>query len=336
MKYDLTDNELLKVCELISANLGLHFPVERWAMLGRNLSLAAHEFGFQSTNGFIPWLLTSELNKNQINILASYLTVTETYFWREPQVFTALTDHILPELIRSKKKGDKSIRIWSAGCSTGEEAYSLAITLHKTIPKIKDWNISILATDINPKALEKARAGTYGPWSFRNTPDWIRTGYFHHHEDRKYEIIPEVKKIVTFSCHNLTGDDIFSDIENKMDIIFCRNVLMYFTPGWINRISKNLYHSLSEYGWLVVASSELSSQVFPQFTAVNFPGAVLYTKAKNRVEKSHFNISTPSIIQPLQPSSTLQPVHPITPSPHLPITPSPLLPVSQSTIIQPQ
>lgn len=280
MNRNLTDSELSQVCEVIAARVGLHFPVERWAILGRNLALAAREFGFQNMNGFIQWLLSSELNTDQIKILASHLTISETYFLREPQVFTALTDFVLPELIKSKKKKDRSIRIWSAGCSTGEEPYSLAIALHKTIPEIKDWNISILASDINSKALDKAATGIYGPWSFRNTPEWFKTRYFQDHGDRRFEIIPEIKNMVTFYSRNLIDDNIFYAISNKMDIIFCRNVLMYFTSDWVNKISQNLFQSLSEDGWFVVSSSELSSHVFPMYAPVNFQGAVLYRKTR--------------------------------------------------------
>jgi len=298
MNRNLTDSELSQVCEVIAARIGLHFPVERWAILGRNLALAAKEFGFQNMNGFIQWLLSSELNKDQIKILASHLTISETYFLREPKVFIALTDFVLPELIKSKKKRDRSIRIWSAGCSTGEEPYSLAIALHKTIPEIKDWNISILATDINSKALDKAATGIYGPWSFRNTPDWLKTRYFHDIGDRRFEIIPEIKNMVTFYPRSLIDDNIFSAIANKMDIIFCRNVLMYFTSDWVNKISQNLFQSLSEDGWFVVSSSELSSHVFPMYTPVNFPGAVLYRKTKKEYIQP-FDFSSIQILEPL-------------------------------------
>ena len=170
MNRKLTDDELSMVCEVIASRMGLRFPVERWIMLRRNLVLAARELGFQNMDRFIQWLLSSPINKTQMEILAAHLTISETYFWRESKVFTALTDFILPELIKSKKKGEKSIRIWSAGCSTGEEPYSIAIALHKTIQKIEDLNITILATDINPRALDKAIAGFYGAWSFRNSP----------------------------------------------------------------------------------------------------------------------------------------------------------------------
>ncbi|MCU0474038.1 MAG: hypothetical protein MUC93_11870 [Bacteroidales bacterium] len=299
MNRNLTDSELVQVCEVIAARIGLHFPVERWAILGRNLALAAREFGFQNMNEFIQWLLSSKLNKDQIKILASHLTISETYFLREPQVFTALSDFVLPELIKSKKKRDRSIRIWSAGCSTGEEPYSIAIALHKTIPEIKDWNISILATDINSKALDKAATGIYGPWSFRNTPDWFKTRYFHDLGDRRFEIIPEIKNMVTFYPRSLIDDNIFSAIANKMDIIFCRNVLMYFTSDWVSKISQNMFQSLSEDGWFVVSSSELSAHVFPMYTPVNFPGAVLYRKTKKEYIQP-FDFSLIEIQEPLK------------------------------------
>jgi len=297
MNRKLTDIELSMVCEVIASRMGLYFPVERWIMLRRNLVLAARELGFQNINGFIQWLLSSELNKDQIMILASHLTISETYFWREPQVFTALTDFILPELIKSKKKGEKSIRIWSAGCSTGEEPYSIAIALQKTIQKIEDWNITILATDINPKALSKAVSGIYGTYSFRNSPAWLKSRYFRNKEDRQFEIIPEIKQMVTFTCLSLVEMSAISN-DSTMDIIFCRNVLMYFTSEWVTKISQNLFKTLSEDGWFVVSSSELSSYVFPQFTPVNFPGAILYRKGKNG-SKYSCNIPSDEIPEPL-------------------------------------
>ena len=288
MNHNLSDIEFSMVREVIASRLKLHFPIEVWNILRQRLGSAAAEFGFKDMNGFIDWLLSSELNKDQLKILISHLTISETYFWREPQVFTALTDYVLPGLIRLKKAEEKSIRIWSAGCSTGEEPYSIAIALHKTIPKITDWNISILATDINQKAIEKAETGVYGPWSFRNTPEWLRSRYFHHLEDRKDEIIPEIKKMVTFSTFNLSQENFLSTIckNQKMDIIFCRNVLMYFTDAWVSKISQNLFNSLTEGGWLIVSSYELSSNMFPQFTPVNFPGAVLYHKGKEEFSTS--------------------------------------------------
>ena len=146
----------------------------------------------------------------------------------------------------------------------------------------ENWNISILASDINSKALSKAKEGKYGPWSFRNCPQWLMDSYFIRRDNRIYEIRPEIRKMVTFVNLNLAEDDYPSpkNNTNAMDIIFCRNVLMYFTDEWINKISRKLYQSIKKDGWLSVASCELSSLTFSRFTPVNFPGAILYRKSK--------------------------------------------------------
>jgi chemotaxis protein methyltransferase CheR len=188
-------------------------------------------------------------------------------------------DFVLPELVKSKKNKEKRIRIWSAGCSTGEEPYSIAIALKKTIPDIEKWNISILATDINPKAISKAAAGIYGSWSFRNSPPWLKNSYFQNMENGLYEVSQEIRKMVTFSCMSLVESS-YLNTKSSIDILFCRNVLMYLTPDWITRIANSFFDELSDNGWFAVSSCELSSQIFPQFATVNFTGAVLYRKSK--------------------------------------------------------
>lgn len=282
MRFDGSDTDYTRLWEVITARLGLEFPEIRRSSVIRNLASAANEFGFSNPDEFVKWLITNEMNKHEIETLASYLTISETFFWREHNVFSAVTDFILPELINLKKDGDKVIRIWSAGCSSGEEPYSLAIALQKTIPDIKEWDIKILATDINPMALKKAAAGIYTKWSFRNCPSWLRTNYFRDLGNERFEIDPKIKGMVTFRNLNLT-EDIFPSFNNdtySMDIIFCRNVLMYFSDEWVSRISRNLYKSLNRDGWFVVASCELSSYVFPQFKPVNFSDAIIYRKGE--------------------------------------------------------
>ena len=284
---------LAEVCELIDARMGLQFPVERWDMFARNLSQASGAFGFERLDEFIEWLLTTALDQNQINKLASFLTVSETYFWREAPVFEALTNFILPEIIRSKKDGTRIIRIWSAGCSTGEEPYSLAIAVLEAIPDLYDWHIQILATDVNPKALKKAELGIYSEWSFRNCPSWLKKKYFLNLGDGKYKICSPIRNMVTFANLNLAGDN-FPDPANNthaMDILFCRNVLICFSDRWVNEISRKLYNSIHQDGWFAVSSCELSSQRFPQFNAVNFPGAVIYRKGSNEFKT---NLKVPS------------------------------------------
>jgi len=273
----------------VNASMGLHFPENRWLDLLRGIRSAAQEFGFDDIQACIQWLMSSPLKKNQIEVLACHLTVGETYFFRETKIMEALEQHVLLEIIRSHRQTDKRIRIWSAGCCTGEEAYSMAIMLHRLLPDLNDWSINILATDINPIFLKKATQGIYRDWSFRETPSWIKETYFTMRKDGSYEILPDMKKLVKFSYLNLV-EDVFPSVFNEtnaLDLIFCRNVMMYFTPNYVKEVIQRLYNSLLDKGWLVVGSSETSHVFFPQFVTVNFPGAIIYKKDQNQIQGCH-------------------------------------------------
>ncbi|MDP2337062.1 MAG: CheR family methyltransferase [Bacteroidota bacterium] len=289
MKHTLPDNIILQLSGFIASNLALNFPKERWDDLERNIISAAKEFGYDDVEKFILHIMSSPLTHERMEVLASNLTISETYFWREPQTFEALEQIIIPELIRQRQKGEKRIRIWSAGCSTGEEPYSIAIALNRFIPDIKDWNISILATDINPRVLRKATTGEYGQWSFRGTPQWLKEKYFLQKTNNKLEIIPEIKRMVNYEYLNLAEDIYPSSLNNTnaMDIIYCRNVLMYFTQDRFRQIARRLYNSLVQDGYLVVSASELSLQNFPDFMPVNIPGMVIYQKSTKKIKNQY-------------------------------------------------
>lgn len=286
MNHVLSDNILLQLGEFVALNLGLSFPKDIWASLERNIISAAREFGFDDTERFVKHIITAPLTRENSEILASYLTISETYFWRESESFEVLGKKIFPELIKKRKREEKRIRIWSAGCSTGEEPYSIAIALRRLIPDIDQWNITILASDINPRILQKATIGEYSQWSFRSAPQWLKEKYFIPKEKGKFEIIPEIKNMVTFEYLNLAEDVFPSPLNNTnaMDIIFCRNVLMYFTQNRATQTLRGLYNSLIQDGYLVVSSSELSLQNLDEFATVNFPSVVFYRKTSKRTE----------------------------------------------------
>lgn len=284
MNTNIFDKNIPEVSEKISSILGFSFPSERMDIFYRNLNSAAIGFGFKHLNEFTEWLLSNTLNYHQLEKLAEHFTINETYFWREPLVFSALTDTILPAIVAQKIKSDRKIRIWSAGCSSGEEAYSLAIALYKTIPNIKEWNVKVIATDIDQTVLKKAKIGLYSQWSFRNCPPGLKSQYFKYHGGGIHEINPEIKNLVSFRSLNLVDDSFPSfatDISN-FDIIFCRNVLMYFTPEWIQRISHKIIDALQDNGWLVVSSCELPLMSNSQLTSVNFNYAVLHRKSTEK------------------------------------------------------
>ena len=276
----ISESSLSLISEFISANMGLCFPKERWPDLKRGIVSASREFNHKNPESCIQWLLSSSLTKSQIKALAIHLTVGETYFFRDKNVFNVLEMHILPELIHARKKTGKRLRLWSAGCATGEEPYSLAILLSKIIPDLSDWNITIWATDINPRFLKKASGGVYTKWSFRGTPERLKDRYFKKTKDGHYRIDPLIKRMVKFSYLNLM-DNCYPSMTNNtnaMDVIFCRNVLMYFSPEYTRQVVRRMYRSHVEGGWLVVSPGEMPHKFYSQFNTVHLNGAILYRK----------------------------------------------------------
>lgn len=264
--------------------MGLHFPPERAADLQRGIRSATREFGFEDVADCVQWLMSAPLTRSQIEILASNLTVGETYFFREKRTFEIFEEHVLPELLRLRRGGEQRLRLWSAACCSGEEPYSIAISVRKTLPDFADWHVTILGSDINPRFLHKASKGVFSEWSFRNAPPWLQERYFDKVENGGWEIRPEIKRMVSFSHLNL-AEDVYPSLlndTNAVDVIFCRNVLIYFAPEQVEKVIRNFHRCLTEGGWLVLSPSETSHVLFPQFVAVNFDGAILYQKDSTR------------------------------------------------------
>jgi chemotaxis protein methyltransferase CheR len=217
---------------------------------------------------------------SELETLACHLTVGETYFFREKRSFDILAEQILPALAQARRKGRRQLRIWSAACCTGEEPYSIAIALLHSLPNWQEWDITILASDINSRFLRKAAAGIYGQWSFRNAPAWLKQRYFHPLPNGQFQIQPRIKQMVQFTRLNLV-EDVYPSLTNNthtMDVIFCRNVLMYFTPLQARKVIQKLFSAQANRGWLIVGPSELLQSSCEPYTARNFQGAILFQK----------------------------------------------------------
>lgn len=272
------DWQWTQLSELVADRMGLNFPPPRQADLRRGVAAAAQDLGL-AEDRYVQRLLAAPPDAAQLRHLARHLTIGETYFFRDPPLMQAVRQ-VLAALIAARRGGSQRLRIWSAGCASGEEAYSLAILLHEALPDLAGWGVTITATDINPDALHKAAVGAYGEWSFRSVPQSVKDGYFERRADGRLAIAPHIRRLVSFESLNLVQDaypSLATD-TNAMDIVFCRNVLMYFTPEQTRRVIARLHQSLGEGGWLVVSPSETSHVLFRQFEAVSFPGAILYRK----------------------------------------------------------
>ena len=259
MTAALADKDLARLGDFFALRLGLDFPPARWPDLQRGMERAAAEFGHRDVAEFANWVLTGDLARDQIAALAVHLTVPETYFFRDRALFHVLETSLLPDLIEKRRASGGRLRIWCAGCCTGDEAYSLAIVLHRLIPDVSTRDATILATDINAHSLEKAREGRYGPWSFRDGPSPHGSPFFRPAGGNTYRVHPSLRALVEFRTLNLAEDMYPSPANNTsaVDLLFCRNVLMYFAPDAARAVLERLAAALSDDGWLVIAPSEL-------------------------------------------------------------------------------
>ncbi|GFO56444.1 protein-glutamate O-methyltransferase [Geomonas sp. Red276] len=276
----LSDPELARLCDLFARHMGLSFPKERWDSLDSALAAASRRFKFGDPRAFAAWLLSSPLHRQQVEVLAGYLTIGETYFFRDPRTLDVAQKELFSPLVAARRWRQRRLRIWSAGCSSGEEPYTLAILLDRMLPEIARWNITILATDLNPDALGKGVAGRYGKWSFRATPSWFREQYFESSREDEFRVIDRVRRMVSFAYLNLADDRYPSLITNTnaMDVIFCRNVLMYFTPDVAREVASKLERSLADDGWLILGPAESLPRGFLHLKPVSFGGVVAYRK----------------------------------------------------------
>ncbi|MBT4814996.1 MAG: chemotaxis protein CheR [Lentisphaerae bacterium] len=265
----------------VERSLGLHFPEPRYAELERALVCATNELDLSGPEALVGRLGADRLSQREIEVLAGQLTIGETHFFRDRPVFDTLENEFLPPLIASRRQSQPYLRIWSAACCTGEEAYSLAILLHRLIPDWHDWNITILATDINPVFLDRAASGRYRPWSFRSTPDWLQAEYFRPGPDDTVDLLPEIRRMVTFSYLNLVDATYPSPATNTnaMDLIMCRNVLMYFAPDRARVVVRKLVNSLVEGGCLLLSACEASTGLFEGLPVERTPAGFAYCRA---------------------------------------------------------
>ncbi len=275
----LPEKLLARLSERIEGETGLYFPREQWEELERKLSHLCPDFGFDDLQVCGEWLVSVPLTPPRLETLVNHLAVGETYFFRGKGCCDALREAVLPQIIQAQRGGEQSIRLWSIGCSTGEEPYTLAMLLHSLLPDLHEWNIRIAASDINTRSLRKAARGVYPEWAFRAIPEEFKSEFFRKTREG-FEVLPCIKNMVRFFTLNLVQDAYPSSTHDaqRMHIILCRNVLMYFSPDSRTRVIRHLHRSLSEGGWCIVSPTEASPSVFPQFTPVHFPGAIFFRK----------------------------------------------------------
>lgn len=275
-EYLMTEEEFRLVRDLVYSHCGMYFSQESKYLLEKRLS---SRLAFHNMTSYKDYylLLKYDLRKDQeMSDLMDVLTTNETYFFREAFQLKAFTDEIVAEIIQTKsKKGERSIRIWSAGCSTGEEPYTIAMLLLES-GLLKGWRIEIVGTDISHRVLQQARKGVYGKSSFRAT-DAAYVGRFFQEQDGNYRISDEVRQLVTISQLNLFDQSRLA-LLGRMDIIFCRNVIIYFDQPAKKRVVESFCQSLYPGGFLLLGHSESLMNITTLFTLRHLKNDMVYQK----------------------------------------------------------
>lgn len=286
----IENQKMHELSSFIKETMGLYFPDKKYKELIFKINDLYLDSGIKDMNRFIDTIIQRKDDQVLIENIASKLTIGETYFWRDRELFKTLEQYILPEIIERKQKNSKTIRIWSAGCSSGEEPYSIAILFDRLIPDARDWNIVINATDINIHSLKKAISGTYSEWSFRSAPSWLKEKYFTQTSPNVYELNRSIKKRVNFSYLNFFKDRYpsLTNDTSALDLILCQNVFIYFAIDDIKKISDKFYDCLTDNGMLITSASESFHYLSSRFINAHINHVSVY-KRNNPVEKLSLN-----------------------------------------------
>jgi chemotaxis protein methyltransferase CheR len=218
---------------------------------------------------------------DELRVLAEQLTVNETFFFRNIDNFHAFTRRVLPERTRAKRR----LRILSAGCASGEEPYTLAIAAREALPDIASWDVKIVGVDVSPAMIAKAERGHYSAWSLRATPEDVKKRYFRT-EGRDFVLAPEVRSMVTFEERNFIEDDLLIWPPETYDVIFCRNVIMYFTPEVMRHIVRRVSQALLPGGFFFLGHAETLRGLSQEFHLCHTHESFYYQKREGAAATS--------------------------------------------------
>ncbi|MCH6263935.1 CheR family methyltransferase [Neobacillus citreus] len=269
----MQDNGLVKLSQLIYEYCGIRYSDKLQALQNKTAKRVA-ELGLSYWEycGYL------KMTPAEWDVLVVLLTINETYFYREENQLNECCSIILPKL--KGKNSFRPLRIWSAACSTGEEPYTLAMLIQET-GKFLPGSVEIIATDINKKVLEKAKNGWYhnGSFAFRRIPENLLKKYFSK-EEGGYQIKPSIQSMVRFQYVNLISEDLTAKI-GEVDVIFCRNVLIYFDQETTKRVIRNLHRNLSVGGYLFLGHAESITDMALGFQKVDSEKTFYYRKEPN-------------------------------------------------------
>jgi chemotaxis protein methyltransferase CheR len=274
IRIRISPEETRLLHEVIEAYCGISYGLDSGFFLERRLGPRLEALGIASFREYYHYLRYDPGGPAELEELVERITTHETYFFREQYQLEAFTEEILPDLER--RLADRSrLSVWSAGCSTGEEAYTLAMLILES-GRFRDWAVRVFGSDISRKVLATARSALYGPSSFRVTEAATQRRYFQE-ASGKSRLRDEVRNLCSFGQLNLLQTERYR-VLGPVDVIFCRNVLMYLSHPARHRVVEAFYDQLSPGGWLLLGHSESLLNVTTRFDLANLEKDLVYRK----------------------------------------------------------
>ncbi len=274
----ISDSEFRDLRDFIYSQCGIYIADNRKYLLENRLANRLKRLNLKDFGEYYYFLQYDSGKTQELSRLFEVITTNETSFYRNPPQLKVFQENILMNVINEQRKNGKtSLRIWSAGCSTGEEPYTLAMIVHEALKsEISAWDIKITANDLSARVLDSARKGMYSEYSLRTTPPEIIQKYFDS-DGRNYKIRPELKSLVSFGQINLKDKAQLKRVE-RSDIVFCRNVIIYFDDEMKKQVISAFYDNLLSGGYLIIGHSESLHNISRTFKPIHYPGAIIYQK----------------------------------------------------------
>lgn len=275
---ELTLEKFQKIRDLIYEVSAIYFPDNKKYLLENRLFNRLKSHKLKSYDEYYYFLKYDPLRSKELKALFDAVTTNETSFFRYPIQIEAFKNTVFPEILAyHKKNNQKRLRLWSAGCATGEEPYTLSMIIMEALKEqTKGWDIDVLASDISQTALISAGKGLYNEYSMRNTSQLYKDKYFTKNGSN-FRLNEQVKKLVTLKYLNLADDKNMKTIREQ-DIIFCRNVIIYFEDDSKKKVISHFYDSLRPGGYLFIGHSESLHNITRAFKLIHFKGALAYKK----------------------------------------------------------
>lgn len=272
----LSDDLFDKFTKLIYKKTGLSYEYNKKYFVQKRIEKRAEVLGFESLNDYF-LMIKFAVDSSEFYKLINDLTVNETYFFRDFPQLRNFAEDILP-IVEKEKENKKKIKIWCAACSTGEEPYTISIILKEMLDKYDEWEVQILASDINTEVLQYARIGLYDSRSVKDVPPEYLEKYFTRRHD-KYLINLNVRKSITFKRINLMDEKEIDNVRG-CDFIFCRNCLIYFDDVSRKNVVTNFYESLNPGGFIFLGHSESVGRISSAYKVQKIGDTIVYSRPK--------------------------------------------------------